>query len=103
MNPQARPARALRRTEMNPLASLQYLAAEPAQRLWLRHLAAAALQRASLVLARSAHRLAPRPSADSALDAAVRCVEFHAEAGAPEGALYIDGQLVARLPGVHRL
>jgi hypothetical protein len=30
-------------------------------------------------------------------------VEFHAEAGALEGALYVDGQLVALLPGVSRL
>lgn len=30
-------------------------------------------------------------------------LEFYAEAGAPEGALYVDGQLVARLPGVTRL
>lgn len=29
--------------------------------------------------------------------------EFHAEAGAPEGALYLDGELVARLAGVNRL
>jgi hypothetical protein len=29
--------------------------------------------------------------------------EFHAEAGAPEGALYVDGQLVGWLPGVSRL
>jgi hypothetical protein len=30
-------------------------------------------------------------------------LEFHAEAGAPEGALYVDGQLVAQLPGISRL
>lgn len=30
-------------------------------------------------------------------------LEFHAEAGAPEGALYVDGQLVGRLDGVNRL
>jgi len=30
-------------------------------------------------------------------------IEFHAEAGAPEGALYVDGQLVGHLPGVCRL
>jgi hypothetical protein len=29
--------------------------------------------------------------------------EFHAEAGAPEGALYVDGKLVGWLPGVSRL
>ena len=30
-------------------------------------------------------------------------LEFHAEAGAPEGALYVDGRLVGWLPGVRRL
>ena len=30
-------------------------------------------------------------------------LEFYAEAGAPEGALYIDGRRVAVLPGVTRL
>ena len=30
-------------------------------------------------------------------------LEFYAEAGAPEGALYIDGELSARLDGVQRL
>ncbi|MDN3922691.1 hypothetical protein [Roseateles violae] len=30
-------------------------------------------------------------------------LEFYAEAGAPEGALYMDGRLVGKLPGVRRL
>ena len=30
-------------------------------------------------------------------------VEFHGDAGAPEGALYVDGQLVGRVLGVTRL
>jgi hypothetical protein len=30
-------------------------------------------------------------------------LEFHADAGAPEGALYVDGVLFGHLPGVHRL
>lgn len=38
----------------------------------------------------------PRPTGDPVL-------EFYAEAGAPEGALYVDGRLVAVLPGVTRL
>ena len=29
--------------------------------------------------------------------------EFYAEAGAPEGALYIDGQLMGHVSGVNRL
>lgn len=30
-------------------------------------------------------------------------LEFYAEAGAPEGALYVDGRLVGHLPGINRL
>jgi hypothetical protein len=30
-------------------------------------------------------------------------IEFHAEAGALEGALYVNGQLLGYLPGVNRL
>jgi hypothetical protein len=30
-------------------------------------------------------------------------LEFYAEAGAPEGAIYIDGELVGYVPGVRRL
>ena len=30
-------------------------------------------------------------------------LEFYAEAGAPEGALYLDGELVGRVEGVSRL
>jgi hypothetical protein len=30
-------------------------------------------------------------------------VEFHGEAGAPEGALYVDGELVGHVLGVTRL
>ena len=30
-------------------------------------------------------------------------LEFYAEAGAPEGALYVDGHLAGTLPGVTRL
>lgn len=30
-------------------------------------------------------------------------LEFYAEAGAPEGALYVNGQLVGHLEGVQRL
>ncbi len=64
-----------------------------------RHAAAGALRSASAVLARLARRLAvstkPRRT-DPRL-------EFYAEAGAPEGALYLDGQLVGWLQGVNRL
>ena len=64
-----------------------------------RRLAAALLSGASALLARLAARLhvAERPPAPDPQ------LEFHAEAGAPEGALYVDGQLVGRLFGVTRL
>jgi len=65
----------------------------------LRRFAARPLRRAGQHLARLARRLASterRPAADPML-------EFHAEAGAPEGALYVDGQRVGVLPGVTRL
>lgn len=69
--------------------------------------AAAGLQLASHLLARLARRLAAAPTAPAAAAAATARppaeLEFHAEAGAPEGALYADGVLVAVLPGVTRL
>ena len=60
----------------------------------LRRLAAATLRRSSLLLARLARRLAlpPEPSHLPPV------LEFYADAGAPEGALYLDGQLVGYLP-----
>ncbi len=64
-------------------------------RLW----ASFGLRQASRALARLAHRLGRVPRAP----AAERVFEFYAEAGAPEGALYVDGQLVGHLPGVTRL
>jgi hypothetical protein len=69
----------------------------------LRHLAAAALHGASLGLARLARQLVAVPPAAAPSDAVLPHVEFHAEAGALEGALYVDGQFVGLLPGVQRL
>lgn len=68
----------------------------------LRRVAAATLHAASRLLLRLARELAVAPARprDSAL---ASVIEFHAEAGAPEGALYVDGRLVAHLPGVSRL
>ncbi len=65
-----------------------------------RLLAAALLVAASRSLARVARALVPvaRP-----LAASDPRLEFYAEAGAPEGALYVDGELFGRLPGVGRL
>jgi hypothetical protein len=64
-----------------------------------RDLAAAVLRAASRSLDRLAVRLAAvedQPLADAEF-------EFHAEAGAPEGAVYVNGRLAGYLPGVTRL
>jgi hypothetical protein len=75
---------------------------EPAFRPLLRRLAVKALERTSAGLARTAARL--ETAALTAQEATAQpCVEFHAESGALEGALYVDGRLVATLPGVRRL
>lgn len=58
-----------------------------------------ALRATSLMLFPIARRLAqsrPGPAQDPPL------YEFHAEAGAPEGALKVDGQFVGHLAGVTR-
>ena len=75
-----------------------------AERPWthpLRQGAALTLRAASAVLARAARRIRPVREHAPRLPQ----IEFHGlyhEAGAPEGALYIDGELVAVLP-VRRL
>lgn len=68
------------------------------------------LLHASALLLQVAVRLqhvTPHPSqARAAADAAEESWlgrEFHAEAGAPEGALYVAGKLVGHLPGIQRL
>ena len=74
-----------------------------------RRLAAALLQRASRLLARLASGLAsapaehhPEPRVEVDVFGAER-LERLFEAGAPEGALYVDGRLVGWLSGVRRL
>jgi len=64
-----------------------------------RVLAIAILRAASRTLDALAARLAPEDSRA----ASGGLIEFHAEAGAPDGALYIDGHLVGRVTGVQRL
>ena len=65
-----------------------------------RQAAAWVLLAASATLDRLAHRLAtPASEADHSLQG----IEFYAQSGAPEGALYVDGQFVGWLPGVQRL
>ena len=64
-----------------------------------RHLVAAALRAGS----RALDRLAVRLAHVEARTVVAPVLEFHAEAGAPEGALYVDGQLVGIVAGVNRL
>ena len=49
------------------------------------------------------HALAAALAVEPSGDRPEQTVEFHAEAGAPEGALYIDGRLVGWIEGVRRL
>lgn len=73
---------------------------EPPAAAPTRRLAAALLRSASRGLALLARQLR---SGTRRAPAAAPVLEFYAEAGAPEGALYVDGQLVGHLPGVTRL
>ncbi len=66
----------------------------------LRHAVAAVLRGASRVLSRVARRVAAPPRVRHAH---IGHLEFYAEAGAPEGAVYADGILVGYLSGVNRL
>lgn len=79
---------------------LPYALAHPEVR-GARELLAAALRGASALLDRLADALA-REHAPVHADEPV-LVEFYADAGAPEGALYVDGRLVGILDGVRRL
>ena len=65
-----------------------------------RRLAAALLRRASAMLARMALSVAGAAAQGPAREP---MLEFYAEAGAPEGALFVDGELVGMLAGVTRL
>lgn len=67
-----------------------------------RDLAAAMLRAASRALDRLALRLLATEAAPTAATGDID-LEFHAEAGAPEGAIYVNGQLAGYLPGVTRL
>ncbi len=68
----------------------------------LRHAAALGLRALSSMLTRMARQLvAPLPSRRS--KALPPVLEFYADSGAPEGALYVDGNLVGWLSGVKRL
>jgi len=87
------------------MSSLKYRRAglveapRPAHQAALR-LVALSLRSASAALARLSRRLA-QPAGRVAHP--VPQLEFYAEAGAPEGALYLDGKLVGWVSGVRRL
>ncbi|MDB5856930.1 MAG: hypothetical protein JWQ76_619 [Ramlibacter sp.] len=72
----------------------------------LLYLVAGALRSASEALTRLAAARAAAHAAVLAAEEAPSFVEFHElhrDSGAPEGALYVNGKLVAILPGVKRL
>jgi len=74
---------------------------EPPAQEAARRLAALVLLSASAALARLSHRLFEEP-VGAAQPVAPR-LEFHADAGAPEGALYVDGEFAGWVAGVQRL
>ena len=78
---------------------LSYEAARPGAGR-TRDLLALALLMASRALGLLAERVALRQHAAAAGEPVI---EFHGEAGAPEGALYVDGKLVGHVLGVNRL
>lgn len=61
----------------------------------------------AMALLRAGSRLLDRLAASLDLAPALPrkdpLIEFHADAGAPEGALYVDGRLVGHVLGVTRL
>jgi hypothetical protein len=73
--------------------------ASPPRHRQARLFAAALLRAAGRALDRLAARLAAPTLPTSQ---AAPTLEFHADAGAPEGALYVDGEFVGHLP-VNRL
>lgn len=66
-----------------------------------RHLLAWTLRRLARFLARTARGLAPTPPPARRRDRPppddLPLVEYHGQAGAPEGALYVNGQFIGRL------
>jgi len=64
-------------------------------------LVARLLRLTSIALARAARWIAPAGSLP--VKNTLQRIEFHADPCAPGGALYLDGELIGRLPGVTRL
>ncbi|MES2632115.1 hypothetical protein [Caenimonas sp. SL110] len=69
----------------------------------LLHLVAAVLYAAGEMLTRHATRVTTAKAVRHSLPHTVEFHSFHREAGAPEGALYVNGQLVGVIEGVTRL
>ena len=67
------------------------------------HLAAAALRAASELLDRVAVRTAAHREPQVLSPNVLEFHAIHRDAGAPEGALYVDGKFVGTLDGVTRL
>lgn len=91
-------------TDERPIMYLRDLSLEDEARLVpeqrpVREFVAASLRGASRALDALAQKLAlvEAPVEEEPL------LEFHADAAAPEGALYVNGMLVGRLLGVNRL
>jgi len=80
------------------MQDLPFDAVQPEERR-ARSVATALLRAASRALDALAERLA----LVEARAATEPVLEFHGEAGAPEGALYVNGQLVGHVLGVNRL
>lgn len=82
---------------MTPVLTGQRALHRPTLSDTLRRFVAHLLRSASATLARQARDVARPLHARQRRNQADMSVEFHAEAGAPEGALYIDGELVGYL------
>jgi hypothetical protein len=82
---------------MTPLLSGQRPVQRPPFSDTWRRLVAHLLRAASAALARQARDVARPLHARQRRSQHDVSVEFHAEAGAPEGALYVDGELVGYL------
>lgn len=85
------------------MKDFHWIAAPPRHALdqGLRNMAGRLLRALGALLDKAAQRLTAEPPPDAPWTHPM--VEFHAEAGAPEGALYVNGRLVGRIEGVSRL
>jgi hypothetical protein len=97
----APPAKETIMTSLKPLSWHPAVTPTPPWTHPARRMAAASLRSASAVLAQLARRLSVPPVAPA--ERLPSRLEFYADAAAPEGALYLDGQLVGWVHGVKRL